>query len=99
MVQDLDQFAISKILGYKIKRARRAGFGGFASAPTSQEIQQATREESPCTEPPSSARAEGAIPEAQSLEDIRGDASNGTSMAGNRAPASRTRAEIVGLIV
>jgi len=74
-MEDLDHDAISKILGSKIKRVGRVGFGGFALVPTMEEIQEALRDESRCKELPSPPRDEGAIAVVEAVEDVPDDAS------------------------
>ena len=44
-MEDLNQFAISKILGSKITRIESVGFGGFSELSTTEEIQKALRGE------------------------------------------------------
>jgi len=52
-MEELNQFAISKILGSKIKQVAPLGFGSFSSVSTAEEIQNALRGDMPRVEPPS----------------------------------------------
>src|SRR5262249_25414709 len=69
-----DQFAISKILGSKIKPVGRVGFGHFASVSTTEEIQKALRGDGRSIEPPSFTYQQDALI-VRAFEDVRAGAS------------------------
>jgi len=69
-MEDLNQFAISKILGSKIKQVAPVGFGNFSSVSTAEEIQKALRGDGPGVEPTSFTRQQDAVV-VQAFEDVR----------------------------
>jgi hypothetical protein len=69
-MEDLNQFAISKILGSKIKQIGPVGFGNFSSLSTTEEIQKALRGESRSVGPPAFGYEQDALV-VQGFEDVR----------------------------
>ncbi len=67
---DLNQFAISKVLGSKIKRVESVGFGGFSELSTTEEIQKALRGERQSVQVPEFDYEQDAIV-VQAFEDTR----------------------------
>ncbi len=72
-MEELNQFAISKILGSKIKEIGPVGFGSFNLRPTSEEIQKALANDSDTREPVTFSYEQDAVL-VRAFEDVRSGA-------------------------
>src|SRR5260370_33294252 len=75
-MEELNQFAISKILGSKIKEIGPVGFGSFNLRPTSEEIQKALANDSDTREPVTFSYEQDAVL-VRAFEDVRSGAPTG----------------------
>ncbi len=73
-MEELNQLAISKSLGSKIREIGPVGFGNFRLRQTTEEIEQALRNADSCDEPTSFSYEEDELI-VRAFEDVRGGAS------------------------
>jgi hypothetical protein len=73
-MKDLNQFAISKVLGSKIKQVGPVAFGGFSAVSTTEEIKKGLRGDVAAVLPPSFTYEQDAVV-VQAFEDVRRPAS------------------------